>query len=68
MRGGARPGAGRPKGSTMPEDQKRHRYQIRLPGYVIKWLQKHPESSGRLIERALIMTYELKEPKTKGGK
>jgi len=64
--GGPRPGAGRPKGSTIPEDQKRQRYQIRLPQYVIKWLRKHPESSGRLIERALIMVYGIKEPKERG--
>lgn len=68
MRGGVRPGAGRPKGSTIPEDEKRHRYQVRLPQHVIQWLRSQPESSGRLIERALIMTYDLKEPKTKGGK
>ena len=63
MRGGARPGSGRPKGSTFPEDQRRHRYMLRLRQHVIDWLRKHPESSGRLVERALIMTYELKEPK-----
>ena len=61
--GGPRPGAGRPKGSTMPEDEKRHRYQIRLPGYVIDWLRKHPESAGRLVERAVCMVYNIKEPK-----
>ena len=63
MRGGARPGSGRPKGSTMPDNQKRHRYQIRLPGYVIKWLQNHPESAGHLVERAVCMVYKIKEPK-----
>jgi hypothetical protein len=66
MRGGKRPGAGRPKGSTIPEDQKRQRYQVRLPPYVIKWLQGHPESAGRLVERALIMIYGIKQPKERG--
>ena len=66
MRGGKRPGAGRPKGSTLPEDQKRQRFQIRLPQYVIKWLRSEPESAGRLVERALIMTYGIKEPKERG--
>ncbi len=61
--GGPRPGAGRPKGSTIPEDQKRQRFQIRLPGHIIKWLRGQPESAGRMIERALIMTYSIKEPK-----
>ena len=64
--GGPRPGAGRPKGSTIPEDQKRQRFQIRLPQYVIKWLRSEPESAGRLVERALIMTYGIKEPKERG--
>ena len=63
MRGGKRPGAGRPKGSTLPEEQKRQRYQMRLPQHIIKWLQRQPESAGRLVERALVMTYHIKEPK-----
>ena len=63
MRGGKQPGAGRPKGSTIPEDQKRKRYQIRLPQHIIKWLQGQPESAGRMIERALCMVYKIKEPK-----
>ena len=63
MRGGKRPGAGRPKGSTIPEDHKRQRYQVRLPLHIIRWLQNHPESAGRLVERALVMTYDIKEPK-----
>jgi hypothetical protein len=36
---------------------------LRLRQHVIDWLRKHPESSGRLVERALIMTYGIKEPK-----
>ena len=68
MRGGKRPGAGRPKDSTMPRELKRKVFNVRLPAWLCKWLTEHPESSGRLIERALIMTYDLKEPKKKGGK
>lgn len=63
MRGGKRPGAGRPKGSTMPRELKRKVFNVRLPAWLCKWLTEHPESTGRLIERALIMTYKLKEPK-----
>ena len=63
MRGGKRPGAGRPKGSTISEDQKRQRYQIRLPQHIIKWLRSQPESAGRIVERALVITYRIKEPK-----
>ena len=63
MRGGKRPGAGRPKNSTMPANLKRKVFNSRLPAWLCKWMTEHPESSGRLIERALIMTYELKPPK-----
>jgi hypothetical protein len=63
MRGGPRPGSGRPKGSVIPEDQRRLRYQVRLPRYVIEWLRNHPESAGRLVERAVCMVYKIKEPK-----
>jgi hypothetical protein len=66
MRGGKRPGAGRPKNSKMPVDLKRKVFNVRLPAWLCKWMTEHPESSGRLIERALIMTYELKKPKRKG--
>jgi hypothetical protein len=68
MKGGKRPGAGRPKGSTYPKERRRKPIGVRLPLWLADWLKKHPEPSGRLIERALIMTYGLKEPKMKGGK
>ena len=63
MRGGKRPGAGRPKGSVYPPEKRRRNITVRIPSWLYDWLSNHPESSGRLIERALIMTYELKEPK-----
>ena len=63
MRGGKRPGAGRPAGSTYPEEKRRKPINVRLPLWLADWLKNHPEPSGRLIERALIMTYEIKEPK-----
>jgi len=63
MRGGKRPGAGRPKGWKLPANLKRKVFNVRLPAWLCKWMTEHPESSGRLIERALIMTYNLKEPK-----
>ena len=62
-RGGPRPGAGRPKGSTIPEGEKRKRFQVRLPQHIIKWLREQPESAGRLVERALVKVYQIKEPK-----
>jgi hypothetical protein len=30
---------------------------------MVQWLKKHDESAGRVIERALLMAYKLKEPK-----
>jgi hypothetical protein len=62
MRGGKRQGAGRPKGTKMPKDQKRKTVSVCIPRWLAEWLSNHPESSGRLVERALIMTYDVKEP------
>jgi hypothetical protein len=60
MRGGKREGAGRPKGSMFPPNKRRKQVSVRLPVWLSDWLQNHPESSGRLIERALIAFYQLK--------
>jgi hypothetical protein len=68
MRGGKRPGAGRPKASTYPKERRRKPINVRLPLWLVDWLKKNPESSGRLIERASMMTYDIKEPKMKGDK
>lgn len=62
-RGGKRPGAGRPVGSVYPVEKRRKPVNVRLPLWLAEWLKKHPESSGRLIERALIEYYTLHEPK-----
>jgi hypothetical protein len=63
MKGGKRPGAGRPKGTTISPDKKRRSVTVCLAPWLADWLSNHPESSGRLVERALIMTYNLKQPK-----
>ena len=63
MKGGKRAGAGRPHGSTYPEGNKRKPVGVRLPVWLVDWLKNHPEPSGRLIERALKMTYNLKPPR-----
>ncbi len=63
MRGGKRTGAGRPKGSTISLNKKRKSVTVCIPLWLANWLSNHPESSGRLVERALIMTYDIKEPK-----
>lgn len=66
MRGGKRQGAGRPKGSVYALEKRRRNVTVRLPLWLYDWLKNHPESSGRLIERALVMTHKLKEPKERG--
>lgn len=65
MWGGKRQGAGRPKGSTIPKSRKRQTVTISLSPWVADWLRNHPESSGRLVERALIMVYGIKKPSQK---
>lgn len=58
-RGGARPGAGRPK-----IDPKLKRVQIGsfLPGWMVAWLRRQDRTQGEIIEEALIEKYELKPP------
>ena len=59
-RGGARPGAGRP---VMPIHLKRNPlHDFRVQQWIIDWLKAQPESGGRLIERAVIEMYRLKQP------
>ena len=64
-RGGKRLGAGRPQGSkstvTKPDHLKSRMVSVRLPKWLADWLKDQPESSGRIIKRALIETYKLKE-------
>ena len=65
-RGGARPNAGRPKGirkRIKPESERRQTIGVRLPAWMVQWLKNHDDPAGRVIERALIMTYDLKKPK-----
>jgi hypothetical protein len=62
-RGGKKPGAGRPKGSSYPPEKRRKPFGVRLPLWLIEWIRSQPEPSGRMIERAVILTYGLKRPK-----
>lgn len=57
-RGGKRKGAGRP---PLAEHLKRKRVSIRLPGWLADWLLNCSDQ-GRLVERALIETFELSVP------
>jgi len=62
-RGGAREGAGRPKGSiSVVGAFRRRRYTVRLPQWLIEWLQDQPESAGRIIEKAIIIYHQVKRP------
>ena len=58
-RGGAREGAGRPLGSVMPKTRKK--VSVYLPAWLATWLKRKKGSQGRLIERALVGFYNLKE-------
>ena len=55
--GGARPGAGRKPGSQnrsrLPEQDRRQRIGVRLPGEMVAWLKNQDMPAGRLIEDAL---------------
>jgi hypothetical protein len=53
-RGGKRPGAGRPPGSTHIDPYfLRIRISTRLPQYLVDWLRDQPIPMGRVIELAL---------------
>ena len=66
-RGGARPGAGRPAGSkSQTEANRRIRFQIRLPRYVVEWLRGQDRSAGRIIEAALKNKYIVLKGATNG--
>jgi hypothetical protein len=62
-RGGKKSGAGRPVGSSYPDEKRRKPFGVRLPLWLIEWMRSQAEPSGRMIERALILTYGLKRPK-----
>jgi hypothetical protein len=57
MKGGSRKGAGRP---ARPD--KKTQINIKLPPWLIAWLDEQPESRAVLIENALRMAHKLKPP------
>lgn len=63
-RGGARPGAGR---KPMPPALRKEPINVKLPLWLIKWLDARPESRAVLIEDALKQRYKLKSPYVKQG-
>lgn len=59
-RGGKRKGAGR---KALPEHLKKQPCPLKLPRWVIDYLNGLPDSRAVAIEKALIKTYNLKEPR-----
>lgn len=57
--GGKRKGAGR---KPLPDTLRREMLQVRLPKYLIDWLEKNKNGSlGRMIERAVVNYFCIKE-------
>jgi len=57
MRGGKRKGAGR---KPVPEHLKRNKMTgVRIQQWILTWLMTQPESSGKIVENALIEKYGL---------
>lgn len=48
--------AGRPK-----KENKKKQLGIKLPPYLIEWLNRQPESNAKLIETALVSHYQIPE-------
>ena len=59
MRGGSREGAGAPK---KPPALKKESINVKLPKWLIGWMDNQPESRAVLIEEALKRRHKLKPP------
>lgn len=59
MRGGSREGAGAPK---KPPALKKEPINVKLPKWLIEWMDGQPESRAVLIEDALKRRHKLKPP------
>jgi hypothetical protein len=60
MKGGARKGAGR---KALPVNLKKRPIALKLPGWLIDWLDQQEPSRAVLIEDTLIKVHKLKPPK-----
>lgn len=56
MKGGARKGAGRP---ALPDNERKAGVYIKLPPWLIAWLDSQPESRAVLIEKAIRKAYKV---------
>ena len=59
MSGGARQGAGR---KPSPPELKKEPISLKLPRWLIEWMDKQEESRAVLIEEALKRRHKLKPP------
>ena len=59
-RGGKREGAGR---KPLPPFLKKQSIHLKLPGWLIDWMDQRPGSRAVQIEEALKRQHKLKEPK-----
>lgn len=59
MTGGKRKGAGRKPSHPM---LKKEPISLKLPRWLIKWMDEQQESRAVLIENSLKMTHKLKQP------
>jgi len=58
-KGGARKGAGRP---ALPDNERKAGVYVKLPPWLIAWLDAQLESRAVLIEKALRRVHKLKPP------
>jgi hypothetical protein len=56
MRGGRRKGAGRP---ALPDNTRKAGVYIKLPPWLIAWMDSQKESRAVLIEKAIRETYKV---------
>ncbi len=60
-KGGARRGAGRPRGTgkrIVSDNDIRLRLGLRLPAYILRWVRRQDITPGRLIEIALLKSFK----------
>ena len=58
-RGGKRKNSGR---KALHPQAKRQTASITLPPWLLRWMDKRPESRAKLIEKAMKNTFELSDP------
>lgn len=59
MRGGKREGSGR---KPVPDQLRKEQIGLKLPRWLIDWLDTRPESRAVAIEHALAKVHKLKRP------